>query len=253
MENPQEPVLPQPLPDPARQRNARKALEDFLKKLRNACAKISTMDDWTTLVSELNGVLEIYQIEIPAANRQRLESAMQIGEASKEALPHACSVLDLEITNTIKSLPKRGWSCGCLAAGLLGGLVVLIIGLIVAAVLLFQPVPVVVVNEGCNPMVVREAVPTAFNPALSFFQVQLPDILDTNEAEAFEVMGLPLNVDIDARARQSVDIQVIGIRQSFPVSSDVTEVIINGFPVLGTGFSVNVRGDAPHEVIIICQ
>ncbi len=253
MDAAQEPIREEPQPDPAKQRNARKALENYLKKLRNACGTISSVDQWTSLVAELNGILEIYRVEIPAANRGRLQNAMQLGEAGADAISHACSALELEVSSTIQALPKRGCSCGCLAAGILGALAVLLIGLFLAAFVIFRPVPVVVVNEGCSPMVVRAGILTAFDPVLRFFQVRLPEVIDTNEAETFEVMGLPLNVAIDGTGRRSVGINVIGFPQSFIVGEDVADIIVNGFSILGTKSSVNVRGDAPHEVVIICQ
>jgi hypothetical protein len=239
--------------DRGEQRKARRALTGFLQRLRKVCSTFNTVDEWTGFVSDLKDILDTFQEGIPTEHRQSLADAISPADLTSEGISRACQVLESRLENAIQALPKGGGcNCGCLALGVIGGLIGVIALILVAGALLFQPVDVVVVNEGCEPMAVRQGVPATFDPVLNLFRVRLPDRIETDSFEVIEVTGLPLTVKVDGTDRDQVRVSVLGLGQTFG-SGDTTDVIVNGFSIFGTSRSVNVRGDAPHEVIISCR
>ncbi len=73
-------------PDKRKQRDARKDLSTFLKKLQKACSTFETANDWVDFVGELNGLLQIYQFEIPVDRQDGLKQAMNLTDPTREGI-----------------------------------------------------------------------------------------------------------------------------------------------------------------------
>ncbi len=240
-------------PNKQKQQRARKTLSDFLTRLRKACDTISTINDWVEIAGELNGILGLYQAEIPGSNRQRLTEALELTETSREAVSQACDILQLELQKTIDALPKGGCSCGCLALSALLGLAAAAFLIVGALVLFSQPVEVIVINEGCRPFLVQQGVPPGFQPAISLLGIELPEVIPPGEQGGFEIPGLPVSVGVDGSGGRSVRISGLGVSQTFDVSADVVFIELDGEPVLGSARSVRIRDQDLHTVLIICE
>ena len=243
-------------PDKRKQGEARDDLENFLQKLKQACATMETANDWADSIKELNNLLEIYKFEIPADRENGLLQAMNLVNPTREGIIQACNVLELEIEKTIESLPGRGRGCGCMRGGLAAiaiGLAV-VVGLVIAAgYFILQPVEVNVVNAGCGPMFVRQGIPVQLQPVVNFLGVDLPDIIDTDGEGRFQVPGLPLRVGVNGSGRSTVVVSTLGVNVPFEISENTAFIEVNGKQIFGNSFSVGVREHDPHNVIIGCE
>lgn len=236
-----------------KQRRARRKLSDFLNRLQKACDTISSINDWVEIAGELNGILDLYQAEIPGANRQRLTEALELTETSREAVSQACDALQLEIQKTMGALPKGGCSCGCLALSALLGLAAAALLAVAALAFLVQPVEVIVINEGCRPFLVQQGMPPGLQPVISLLGIEPPEVIPPGEQGGFQIPGLPVSISVDGTTEQSVRISGLGVSLPFDVSADVVFIELDGEPVLGNTRSVGILDQDPHTVLIICE
>ncbi len=88
-----------------RQQQARKALEAFLAKLRDACKTIAGIEQWLAHTKLLESILHEYEDALPSDAQTRLRAAMKVADATRAALEKACEVLQLEVEKVIALLP----------------------------------------------------------------------------------------------------------------------------------------------------
>lgn len=119
-----------------RQQQARKALESFLARLRNACKTIDGIEQWLEHTKLLEAILREYEDALPFDAQARLRAAMKVADATREALEKACNVLQLEVENVIAllALPVAA------APPAIAGIILLTGVLILAGALLLLPV-----------------------------------------------------------------------------------------------------------------
>ncbi len=246
----------EPRVDRRRQREARRSLLGFLRRLRVACETFETADDWVEFVTGLNDILNLYQLEIPESSRQNLEAAMQLTDASREGIAQACQGLQLEIEKAIELLPKGGGCCGCLPAALIAGFaaLVVILGVLGAGYIMFtNPVEVRVANQGCGTLLVREGLPPVLVPVVGLLGVKLPNEIPPGAEELIEVPSVPVTFQISPSSDRSLILSVLGYSQTIDLSGNVSGVTVNGINLLDGTYNVNVRDREQHSVVISCN
>lgn len=245
-------------PPPAnkkKQRQARQALSNYLKKFRRACDSIETAEEWAEMVSELSDILEDYAPEIPTAHKTGLAQAATLLDPTRAGISKACQVLQLELEKAIKALPSGGCSCGCLTGGLLTALVGLIVlaALLVAAIaFLTRPIDITLINHGCNTLLVRESIPPTFDPVISLLGMALPDRIESGQAGIITTRSLPISVEVDGTAGNRIRVSVLGSSQSFNYSSNLESILVDGQSVMGQTTTVNLQNPPNHTVEITC-
>lgn len=225
-----------------RQRKARHAILDFLKKLRKACETFKTADDWYKYLKQLESLLQEYEKELPAGTQQRLKDAIKLTDSSREGIKKACKVLQTEIGHVIEALP---------AGGILP--TVLIVAVIVSAVAVgamavyftLTAVPVVITNDGCVPLRPPQGIAN-YIPG-----VDLPKqpILEGENATA---KAPPVTVNINAK-RGTIIFTAMGIPLRFEIASKVTGIQLDGMPILDRSITVNLGDRKQHELIVTCR
>ncbi len=131
-----------------RQRQARKALETFLAKLRDACKTIEKVEQWLEHIHALQRIAGEYADALPTQAQTRLRSAIQVAEGVTEGFDKACQVLQSDIEGVIALLPL---SIGTLLiAALIGAAAV--VGA-ATAITVATAAPLTIENQDCGDII----------------------------------------------------------------------------------------------------
>ena len=244
-----------------RARRARKALLAFLKRLRNACGSFQSVDDWLDYTQELAQLLVEHRDGLTQEQRERLERAMKQADLTLPGVNLACKALQGEIERVIAALP----------VGLLGlpAPVLIVLGLGAAAVIfggaawlgktLFQSraVSLTVVNEGCPPIALGEALTPDQRQALERIGVALPDSLPTDEQTALNLPSLPVMLTVDAR-NPGILLLTSGLpgagelRLEIYLDPGVQTIELDGASIFGQQATVSLAQPEHHTLYIRC-
>ncbi|MEJ2600799.1 MAG: hypothetical protein P8Z00_20880, partial [Anaerolineales bacterium] len=91
-----------------RQKQLRKGLLAFLKRLRQACKSYESLGDWNDLIQPLESMLDEHAQDFPQGRAQRLREAMNLKAATAEGIQAGCQVLQKEIEGVVDLLRHSG-------------------------------------------------------------------------------------------------------------------------------------------------
>jgi hypothetical protein len=226
-----------------KKKKARGAFMMWLKRLRAACKKLSTADEWYSLMQELTGLLQEYAPVIPADCYARIKNAMSPVDTTRKGLSKACKVLGKEIEELLKCLPAGG-SFGKMLGGTILGVAVL-----VGAAWIYAEaasVDIAIINDGCDTIVLPGELPIPI-PGVS-----LPD-KPIAPGESASVSLPPLSVDIDATQGRQVSVGVLGMSVSYDLGSSIRSIQLDGQEILGQRTHVSLGGRKSHELVVRCR
>ncbi len=225
-----------------RKKKARAALLAFLQRLRQACKIMEAVDTWQGYMQELEALLQQHQGAIPASHLQRLRSAMQLTFPTRAGIGKACKALQWELEQTIDILP----AASPLAAGLVGGLVVVAIAIGALVIYLERTtVEIVVINNGCSP-IMAAGVPVDL-PGLHLPGQPIP-------SGGRGIARVPcMTVDIDATQQGRVALVILGLSVPVQIGQRVTDVRLDGVPILGQRTSLRLGTRWQHELVVSCR
>lgn len=118
----------------------------------------------------------------------------------------------------------------------------------VALVLVMQKtsVKLTIKNEGCSPILAASAIPVSL-PGFSLPKDPIP-------SGGFGVAVLPpLTVRVDNTVRGEIALGTLAFSKKFPLSSDLTEVTIDGVSLLGKNQSIKLSEKKQHALIVVCR
>ena len=165
-------------------------------------------------------------------------------------------MLQIEIESAIKALPSGGCGCGCLATALIGGVlgvIALVVLLIAGFALLTRPIDVLIINQGCAPLAIRQNIPAAFMPVIDMLGTELPEIVPTGGAGEIRTRSLPISVNVDGTSTGIIEVSLLGYGQSYEYSENLIDVEVNGQSILNQVTTVNLQERPEHTVIITCS
>jgi hypothetical protein len=244
-----------PLEDRGRRRRKKKAaaaLIRLLKRLRSACGKMETLNDWYKLAGEANEVVQAHQDVIPAEAVRGIQDAMKLSEATMAGANRACQVLQGKVGAAIAAMPAAG---GLGLGTVLAGAVIAVAAVVFALAALgnLLAVDIRILNQGCSPFSLA-TVPFLDN-LLPLVGIELADepILDGASA----VVSLPpLVISLD----NSTDGATFALQAlSLPAISvgigPATDILYDGRSLLGSLEQIDLGqmdGREEHELVIRC-
>lgn len=225
-----------------RRRETRRALVAYRSRLHRLYDRAEQLRTWSDFVRDLHSLLKAHEDGLAEPTRQRLAAALETGGDDRRGPQQALRRLDRELGRAIREL--GGGSS--LAPALLGVAFVALVGVGGAAgYLAAAAVPVLVRNEGCAPLAVSAGALDAL-PGVSLPEEPIP-------SGGQGTMTLPpLPVNVDATAPEAVTVGVLGATFPFPVGGGLTDVRLNGEPILGRRVDIALGSRGQHEVVVRC-
>src|SRR3989338_6867276 len=131
-----------------KKKKARAVLVVFLNKLKKKCGTFAKAEEWDKFIKDnLVPILSEFDSAIPVEWKERINNASKLKDKTKEAIDASCKLLQKNIKELIKYLPKGGIFANPLVKIILG---VAVGGGIVVTVLNVIAVSVVIKNNGCR-------------------------------------------------------------------------------------------------------
>ena len=225
-----------------RQKQLRKSLLAFLKRLRKACKSYESLADWNDLVQPLESLLDKYAQDMPEGRAQRLRDAMNLKSATEQGIQAGCKVLQKEIESVISLLPAGG----ILAPALIGAFIIVAVGVAaVVAVLNSSGREVLIRDQGCGDISVPDL---GFNiPGLS-----LPsEILNDQTANA--TIPTILSVDLEVRDQErTMTVWIFNNPLHFNFDNQIQSLTFDGVELMNRRTTLDFRNRPSHELIFTC-
>lgn len=223
-----------------KQKNLRKDLLAFLKRLRAACKDYDSLGDWEKLVQPLQDLLEKYAEELSPGALQALKEAIQIKDATKEGIEASCKLLDKEIEKTVLILPVST-SVGTV---LIGVIIVVALAIPLAYGLVSATVKdVTITNTNCGDF-------QLYPKDVDIMGLHLPGEIANNAQETARVPGF-LSLDVDLE-NSEMSIWLLN-EYHFSFSRPVQSATFNGINILGSRTLLNFNSRPKNELTITCQ
>lgn len=243
-----------------RARQARKALLAFLKRLRRACNKISTLEEWLDYTQELAQLLVTHQDGLTEAQRERLEQVLKATDLTKQGIQLACKTLQGELEQVIAALPADLLG---LSAPTLTGLGISMATVVVGGMLLWQQVRQAVrftiVNQACPPLAVSNTLTPEIRQILARLDVRLPEQVATDTQIGFSLPLLPADLTVDAQHPPDLMLRIEGRTGTllaimhFTLNARTEAVLFDNTPLLGKVTILPLDRAGKHTLIIRCR
>lgn len=244
-----------------RARRARKALLAFLKRLRRACGKMSTLEEWLDYTQELAQLLVEHQDGLTEAQRERLERAMKAAELTEEGVQLACKALQGELEKVIAALPAGllGLPAPALVALGLGAVAVVVGGGVLLWQQVRQAVRLTVVNQGCPPLEVGSTLTPEVRQTLHGLGIDLPERVVTDTQATLSLLPLPADLTVDAQHPPDLTLHLEGRTGSPAATLHLTldarteAVLFDNTPLLGKMTILPLDRVGEHKLVIRCR
>lgn len=225
-----------------RQKQLRKGLLAFLKRLRQACKSYESLADWNDLVQPLGSLLDEYAQDMPQGRAQRLRDAMNLKSASEQGIQAGCKILQKEIEGVISLLPAGG----ILAPALIGAFIVVAVGAVaVVAALNFTGREVLIRDQGCGDISV---------PALGFSipGLSIPSEI-LNDQTATATIPSILNVDVEVRDQdKSMTFWIFNNPLRFNFDNQIQSLTFDDVELMNQRKTLDFRNRPSHELVFTC-
>lgn len=225
-----------------RQKQLRKGLLAFLKRLRQACKSYESLADWNDLVQPLESLLDEYAQDMPQGKAQRLRDAMNLKSATEQGIQAGCKILQKEVESVISLLPAGG----ILAPALIGAFVVVAVGVAaVVAALNFTGRQVLIRDQGCGDISV---------PALGFSLpgLSIPSEI-LNDQTATATIPSILNVDVEVRDQdKTMTFWIFNNPLRFNFDNQIQSLTFDGVELMNQRTPLDFGNRPSHELIFTC-
>ena len=225
-----------------RQKQLRKGLLAFLKRLRQACKSYESLADWNELIQPLESLLDEYAQDMPPGRAQGLRDAMNLKSASEQGIQAGCKILQKEIESVISLLPAGG----ILVPALIGAFIVVAAGVAVTvAVLNSTKRQVLIRDQGCGDISV---------PALGFSLpgLSIPSEI-LNDQTATATIPSILNVDVEVRDQdKTMTFWIFNNPLRFNFDNQIQSLTFDGVELMNQRTPLDFGNRPSHELIFTC-
>jgi hypothetical protein len=225
-----------------RQKQLRKGLLAFLKRLRQACKSYESLGDWNDLIQPLESMLDEHAQDFPQGRAQRLREAMNLKAATAEGIQAGCQVLQKEIEGVVDLLPAGG----ILGSVVIGAFILAAVG-VAAAVVVFNSSrrEVMIRNQGCGDITIP---PLGFGiPGLS-----LPSDIPNDQTASASIPGI-LNVEVEVRDQErTMTVWIFGNPLHFNFDNQIQSLTFDGAELMNQRTKLDFRNLPSHELIFTC-
>jgi hypothetical protein len=225
-----------------RQKQLRKGLLAFLKRLRQTCKSYESLADWNELIQPLESLLDEYAQDMPPGRAQRLRDAMNLKSATEQGIQAGCKVLQKEIESVISILPAGG----ILAPALIGAFIVVAVGVAAVVVVLNSSGREVLIHDqGCGDISVPDL-------GFSIPGLSLPsEILNDQTANA--TIPSILNVDLEVRDQErTMTVWIFNNPLHFNFDNQIQSLTFDGAELMNRRTTLDFRNRPSHELIFTC-
>ncbi len=225
-----------------RQKELRKGLLAFLKRLRKACKSYESLADWNELIQPLESLIDEYAQDMPQNSAQRLKEAMRLKEATAQGIQAGCKILQEEIDSTIGLLPAGS----ILVPALVGAFIVVAVGVAASVVLLTATArEVLISNQRCGDITV---------PALGFTipGLNIPSDIPNNQTATASIPGI-LKVDVEVRdLEKTMTVWIFNSPLHFNFENQIESLTFDGAELMNQRTTLNFGNRPSHELVFTC-
>jgi hypothetical protein len=225
-----------------RQKELRKGLLAFLKRLRKACKSYESLADWNDLIKPLESLIDEYAQDMPQSSAQRLKEAMRLKEATAEGIQAGCKILQGEIDSTIGLLPAGS----IFVPALVGAFIVVAVGVAASVVLLNATAREVrISNQRCGDITV---------PALGFIipGLSIPSEIPNNQTAAASIPSV-LKVEVGVRNNEkTMTVWVFNNPLDFNFDNQIESLTFDGTELMNQRTALDFGNRPSHELVFTC-
>ena len=225
-----------------RQKELRKGLLAFLKRLRKACKSYESLADWNELIQPLESLIDEYAQDMPQSSAQRLKDAMRLKEATSQGIQAGCKILQGEIDSAIGLLPAGS----ILVPALVGAFVIVAVGVAASVVLLNATArEVLISNQRCGDITV---------PALGFTipGLNIPSEIPNNQTATASIPGI-LKVEVEVRdLEKTMTVWIFNSPLHFNFDNQIESLTFDGAELMNQRTALDFGNRPSHELVFTC-
>lgn len=225
-----------------RQKELRKGLLAFLKRLRKACKSYESLGDWNELIEPLETLIDEYAQDLPQNRAQQLKEAMRLKAATAEGIQAGCQVLQKEIESVISLLPVGS----ILVPALIAAFIIVAVGVAVSAIVFNASArEVMISNQGCGDIQVPAL-------GLSIPGLHIPKEIPNNQTAN---ASIPSIIKIDVQVRKPEKMMTVWIFNNpldFTFDNQIQSLTFDGVELTDQRTALDFRNRPSHELIFTC-
>ena len=233
-------------------KKARKDLMALLRRLRRSCKTMDQISDWYDLATDVEAIVNENGRAIPTRQRQRLQEALKLPEATMTGVGQACRVLQSEVAKTAAAVGGASTLAGTALMAAVTVVLLTAVVILAATVVANQTaVDVHIINKGCGPFDVTQ-VPFADSSILSLIGLRLPpEAIASGGNVVITIPPLRLKTD-NVTDPNKLSIRGPGqVKILLPVSR-ATDIRLNGQSLLGVQRTIDLAGADEHVLEVSC-
>jgi hypothetical protein len=226
-----------------RQKELRKGLLAFLKRLRKACKSYESLADWNDLIQPLESLINEYAQDMPQSSAQRLKDAMHLKEATAQGIQAGCKILQGEIDSAIGLLPVGS----ILVPALVGAFIVVAVGVAATVVVLNATArEVLISNQRCGDITV---------PALGFTTIpglSIPSEIPNDQTATASIPSV-LKVEVEVRDKEkTMTVWILNSPLQFTFDNQIESLTFDGAELMNQRTTLNFGNRPSHELVFTC-
>ena len=225
-----------------RQKELRKGLLAFLKRLRKACKSYESLADWNELIEPLESLIEEYAQEMPQGSAQQLKDAMRLKDATAQGIQAACQALQGRLETAISLLPVGS----ILVPALVAAFIILAAGVAAAVIALNATArEVLISNRGCGDIRVPPLGLTV--PGLS-----IPSEIPNDQTVSANIPGI-LKVEVQVRKQEKMmTVWIFNNPLDFTFDNQIESLTFDGRDLADQRTPLDFSNPPSHELILTC-
>ncbi len=146
---------------------------------------------------------------------------------------------------------KRGGCGRSVLASIL--VVVIVLGVVAYLFVVVTPSTFALINDGCAPIPIREAVPPSVQSTLEWLGIALPENIPPGSSGFWVLPRVPLDVQLEILDNGEIEYRVLNFSHRFDPGEGVTLMLNDVSLQAGDVLTLKTTGGEYYELTVLCK